>query len=64
MTQIGSTRCALSSRTAWMTRIAGSPRLTIARREIGGGMAQSPPIAARIGASASASTPPGSSIVR
>ena len=26
---------ALSSRTAWMTRMAGSPRLTIARRENG-----------------------------
>ena len=60
---IGSGRWTLSSRTAWMTRMAGSPRLTIARRENGRCIAQLP-IAARIVASASAPTPPAGSIVR
>ena len=32
MSRIGSAREPFSSRTAWMTRIAGSPLLTIARR--------------------------------
>ena len=32
ISRIGSARCSLSSRTAWITRIAGSPRLTMASR--------------------------------
>src|SRR4051812_899332 len=32
MTRIGSSRSPLSSRTAWIARIAASPRLTMARR--------------------------------
>src|SRR5829696_9029975 len=44
ITRIGSSRSALSSRTALIARIAASPRLTIARRVMGVGVAVTPPL--------------------